>query len=169
MWHLDNSRFSIYKTLNEVIILCDFYFEINTSVTSSEAPIKDNENQWKYWGKVQNQNHKIYNIKAHGKTHLRLMPHICVSEEGLISSGNGLSPVRHQAVAWTNYGLLWIGLLGTSLCEIGILIPLFSFKYIWKCRLSKWRPFCPGGIFGPSQQYDLLSRYCGVVDNRAGG
>ena len=44
-----------------------------------------------------------------------------------ISSGNGLSPVRHQASTWTNAGLLSIILLGTNFSEILIRI-LFSFK-----------------------------------------
>ena len=33
---------------------------------------------------------------------------------GSIGSGNGLSPVRRQAVTWTNAGSLQIGLLGTK-------------------------------------------------------
>ena len=31
-------------------------------------------------------------------THLPLVPHICISELGIISSGNRLSPVQHQAI-----------------------------------------------------------------------
>ena len=45
-----------------------------------------------------------------------------------ISSGNGLSPVRHQAIIWTNTGLLSIGLLGTIFNKIRIAIRSFSFK-----------------------------------------
>ena len=43
-------------------------------------------------------------------------------------SGNGLSPVRHQAIPWTNAGLLSIGLLEGNFSEIRIVILLFSFK-----------------------------------------
>ena len=35
-------------------------------------------------------------------------------------SGNGLSPVRRQAITWTNGGLLSVGLLGTNFSEIRI-------------------------------------------------
>ena len=45
-----------------------------------------------------------------------------------ISSGNGLSPVRQQAIIWTNAGLLSIELLGTNFSEIQIGILSFSFK-----------------------------------------
>ena len=45
-----------------------------------------------------------------------------------ISSGNGLSPVRRQAITWTNAGVLSIGLVGTNLSEIQIRILLFPFK-----------------------------------------
>ena len=36
----------------------------------------------------------------------------------IIGSGNGLSPIRRQAIVWTNNGLLSIGLLGTNFNEI---------------------------------------------------
>ena len=38
-------------------------------------------------------------------THFRQEPHICVSELVNIGSGNGLSPVRRQAITWTNAAL----------------------------------------------------------------
>ena len=50
-----------------------------------------------------------------------LVPHICVSELVSIGSGNGLSPLRRQAITWTNTGLLSIILLGTYFREIWIL------------------------------------------------
>ena len=46
----------------------------------------------------------------------------------IISSGNGLSPLRRQAITWANAGLLSIGLLGTNFNEIRIGILSFSFK-----------------------------------------
>ena len=48
----------------------------------------------------------------------------------IIASGNGLSPVRRQAITWTNAGLLSIGLLGSNFNEIWIRILPFSFKKI---------------------------------------
>ena len=44
----------------------------------------------------------------------------------IIGSGNGLSPGRHQAIAWTNAGLLSTGPLGTKFSEILIKIHTFS-------------------------------------------
>ena len=59
-----------------------------------------------------------------------------------IGSVNGLSLVRHQAVTWTNTGLLSIGPLGTNFSEMRI---DFSFtKTHLKMSSAKWRPFCPG-------------------------
>ena len=45
-----------------------------------------------------------------------------------VGSGNGLSPVRHQAITWTNAGLLSIGLIRTYFSEIWIGIVFFSFN-----------------------------------------
>ena len=36
----------------------------------------------------------------------------------IIGSDNGLSPGRHQAIIWTNDGILLIGTLGTNFSEI---------------------------------------------------
>ena len=80
-------------------------------------------------------------------THWGRVTHICVSKLTIIGSFNGLSPDRHQAIIWTNAGLLLIGPLGTNFNEILIEIPTFSFK---KRRLevssAKRRPFCLGLI-----------------------
>ena len=72
--------------------------------------------------------------------------HICVSKLGSIASGNGLSPVRHQAITWTHADLLSIRPLETNFSEIWIKIPNFSFKkmHLKMSSAQKWRPFCPG-------------------------
>ena len=44
-----------------------------------------------------------------------------------IGSDNGLSPVLHQAITWTNADLLSIGPLGIKFSEIQIEIQNFSF------------------------------------------
>ena len=62
----------------------------------------------------------------------------------IIGSGNGLSSVRRQTITWTNAGLLSLGPLGTRFSESEF-YPLHSRKCIWKSRLPKWPPFCPGG------------------------
>ena len=61
-------------------------------------------------------------------------------------SDNGLSPVWHQAIIWSNGGLLSIGSLATNFSEILTKIQNFSFtKMHLKILSAKRRPFCPGG------------------------
>ena len=61
------------------------------------------------------------------------------------SSDNGLSPGRHQAIIWTNDGILLIRTLGTNFSEILIQIQIFSFKkMLLKTSSAKWRPSCLG-------------------------
>ena len=64
-----------------------------------------------------------------------------------ISSDNGLSPGRRQAIIWTNAGgILLTGPLGINFSEISIEINKFSIKKMHlKMPSVKWRPFCPGG------------------------
>ena len=62
--------------------------------------------------------------------------HICVSKQANISSDNGLSPGRRQAIIWTNAGILLIGPLGTNFSEMLIEIYRVSLKKcIWKYHL----------------------------------
>ena len=71
--------------------------------------------------------------------------HICVSKLTIISSYNGLSPRRRQAIIWTNAGILLIRPLGTKFSEILITIHTFSFmKMHLKMSSAKWWPFCLG-------------------------
>ena len=71
--------------------------------------------------------------------------HICVSKLTIIGSDNGLSHGRHQAIIWTNAGILLIGTFGTNFSEILIRIQTFSFtKMHLKMSSAKWRPFCLG-------------------------
>ena len=44
--------------------------------------------------------------------------YICVSKLTIIGSDNGLLTERHQAIIWTNAGILLIGNLGTNFSEI---------------------------------------------------
>ena len=76
-------------------------------------------------------------------THWGRLTHICISKLTIIGSDNGLSPGRHQAIIWTNAGIVLIGLLGTKFSEILIEIHIFSFKKIHLNMLSgKGGPFC---------------------------
>ena len=58
------------------------------------------------------------------------MTHICVGNLTIIGSDNGLSPVRRQAITWTNVEILLIGPLGTNFSEMLIEIHTFSLKKI---------------------------------------
>ena len=60
----------------------------------------------------------------------------------ITGAGNGLSPVRHQAITWTNDGLC--SLNPWEQISVKFEIVIHSGKCIWKCRLPNWRPFCPG-------------------------
>ena len=63
----------------------------------------------------------------------------------IIGSDKGLSPVRRQAIIWTNAGLLLIRPLGTNFSEILIRIQTFSFKKLHlKTSSAKWCLFCLG-------------------------
>ena len=78
-------------------------------------------------------------------THWGRVTHLCVSNQTIIGSDNGLSPGRRQAIIWTNAGILLIGPLGTNFSEnlIEILTFLFT-KMRLKVLSAKWRPFCLG-------------------------
>ena len=63
-----------------------------------------------------------------------------------IGSGNGLSPVRRQAITWINTDLLSIGPLGTNLSEFESRHKTsHSWKCIWKCCLSSCH-FAQGAV-----------------------
>ena len=91
---------------------------------------------------------KLWYIKYTPKiylTHWGRVMHICVGNLTIISSDNGLSPGRRQAITWTNVGILLIGPLGTNFHEMLIEIHTISFKKIhFKMLSGKRRPFCLG-------------------------
>ena len=74
-----------------------------------------------------------------------------------IGSGNGLSPVRLQAITRTNVDVLSFGPLGTSFDEIRIKIHKFLFIEVYlKISPVKWRPFCLGR--DESKRWEILKR-----------
>ena len=78
-------------------------------------------------------------------THWGRAMHICVGKLSNIGSDNGLAPTRHQAIVWTNAGILLIRTLATNLSEILNEIHTFSFKKMHlNMSPAKWRPFCHG-------------------------
>ena len=64
----------------------------------------------------------------------------------IIGSGNGLSSIRRQAIIWTNAALpsIWDPWQQIPVKFESHFYHFHSRKYIWKCRLSNRRPFCPG-------------------------
>ena len=90
--------------------------------------------------------------------------HICVGNLTIIGPDNGLSPGRHQAIIWTNAGILLIGPWGTNFNEILIGIQTFSFKKVHlKMSSAKWRPFCLGLNVLRHQENSLLELPCGFL------
>ena len=51
-------------------------------------------------------------------THWGWATHICVGKLTIIGSDNGLSPGRHQAIIWTNTGILLIRPWGTNFSDL---------------------------------------------------
>ena len=71
--------------------------------------------------------------------------HTCVSKIIIIGSDNSLLPGRHQAIIWTNVGILWIGPLGTNFSKIFMWIWKLSFKKMHlKISSVKCQPLCLG-------------------------
>ena len=78
-------------------------------------------------------------------THWGRVTHICVSELTIIGSDNGLSPGRHQAIIWTNAGIVLIRTPGTNFSEILGKTHSFSFKKMHlKMSSAKGRLFSLG-------------------------
>ena len=66
-------------------------------------------------------------------------------QNAIIGSDNGLVPIQHQAIIWTNDGSLLIGPLGTHFSEIWMKTEIFSYKKMnLKVSSEKWHPFCHG-------------------------
>ena len=84
--------------------------------------------------------------------------HICVGNLPIIDSDDGLSPSRHQAIIWTNTGILLIWRLWTNVNESLIAIHFDSRKCIWKRRLRN------GGHFvSASMCYNIILSTCHFV------
>ena len=100
-------------------------------------------------------------------THWGWVMHICFSELTIIGSDKSLSPCQHQAIIWTNAGILLIGPLGTNFIEILMEIQIFSLK---KMHLKITVACEIAGILSRSQRVNvcnfwlniLLLKYCTV-------
>ena len=76
--------------------------------------------------------------------HWGQVTHICISKLTSICSNNGLSSGWHQAIIWTNAGILLIEPLRTNISQSLIEIQTFLFKKMHSKVSSKWWPFCIG-------------------------
>ena len=78
-------------------------------------------------------------------THWGRVMHICISKLTIIGSDNGLWPGQHQAIIWTNAGILLIQTLRTNFSEILSTTHTSSFKkMLLKMSSAKWRYCCLG-------------------------
>ena len=78
-------------------------------------------------------------------THCGRVTHICVSKLTITGLDNGLLPGWHQAIIWTNDGILLIQNLGTNFSEILIKINTFSLKKMHlKMSSGRRQPSCFG-------------------------
>ena len=85
----------------------------------------------------------MYIMPGDPLTYWGRVTHLCVSKLTSISSDNGLSPGRRQAIIWNDAGILLIGPLGTNFSEILMELQTFSLKKIrLKMSSAKCRPFC---------------------------
>ena len=90
---------------------------------------------------------KVWNVHNLLVTHWGWVTHICVDNQTIIGSDNGLLPDRRQAIIWTNAGILLIGPLGTNFNEILIkiytVIEENAFENVaWKMVVILSRPQC---------------------------
>ena len=75
-------------------------------------------------------------------THWGPVTFICVSNLTILSSDNGLSPGRRQAIIWSNAGKVLLGPLGINFSDILIEFHTFSFKKMHlKSACAKLQPF----------------------------
>ena len=82
--------------------------------------------------------------------------HIWVGKLTIISSDNGSSPGRRQAIIWTNAVILLIGPLGTNFSDILMETHTLSFKKMHLKMLSvKCRPFCLGLNVLTSMEFNM--------------
>ena len=106
----------------------------------------------------------LLSVSALTLTHWGRVTHICVGNLTIIDSDNGLSAGRHQAIIWTNAGILLIRNLGTNFSEILGEIHSFSFsKMRLKVSFAKWRPCCLGlnVLISHSKVYTRWYYQCG--------
>ena len=112
---------------------CHYVMLVDTSpsyhrILKCRKPVYGDSVLHKYMHLHVNYSRKTVGTGVSLKSHWGRVTQICVSKLTITGSDNGLSPGRHQAIIWTNAGILLIGPLVTNFCEILIGIHIFSFK-----------------------------------------
>ena len=107
--------------------------------------------KWNICPATVTRHNNILGVGCHKTDHIETLTrwgrvtHICVNKLTIISSDNGLSPGRRQAIIWTNAGILLFRTYGTYFSEILSKINIFPFKKMHlKISSAKLRPFCLG-------------------------
>ena len=78
-------------------------------------------------------------------THWGRVTHTCISQLYIID--NGLSPILHQAITWTNDNILTIEPWVTKFSENWFQIELISYKKMnFNTPSAKWQPFSSASI-----------------------
>ena len=75
-------------------------------------------------------------------THWGQVTYICISKLTIIGSDKGLSPGRHQAIIWTNDGILSIWPWGANFSEMLTKIQTSSFNKMHLKMSVIYQPFC---------------------------
>ena len=91
---------------------------LDTQQQVSEHLVRSRQPSW-----IVSSSHKTCNW-----THWDRVTQIYVGNLTIIGSNDGLCPGRHQAIIWTNAGMLFIGPLETNFSEILIKSPTSLFK-----------------------------------------
>ena len=113
---------------------------VNVNATTEGWTNKNQDERDKFYKELEKTVKERKAIKTHGGR----VTHICGSKITIISSDNGLSPGRRQAIIWTSAGITLIGPLGINFSEILIEIYIFSFKKMHlKMSSGNCQPFCP--------------------------
>ena len=96
-------------------------------------------------------------------SHWGRVAHICVDNQTTIGSDNGLSPGRHQAIIWTNDGILLSRSLGTKFSKI-----LSKINTLLKTSFAKWRPSWLGlNVLNGGMACSVTAFDCSTLETRA--
>ena len=120
-----------------------------------------------WWGYLHRSPLSVLNKLSNSLTHWGRATHICVSKLIIIGSDNGLSPIRCQAIIWTNAGMLSTGTLGTNFSEKLSEIHTLSFKQnvFWKLVAILSRAQCVRhhNRFNAFEEYKKFTVLCIII------